>query len=280
MKRSVPILLSAVMMMLFLFGCGDDTPAPFQQYSSMLADGSNSVNRDNSLQVSSLGKAFYISDDIIFHLGDRLTRQSLNTGELIALSPTASLINDKRYLAIDRATQMLYFAADKAIYRAGFAGQGLTKVSPEGNGDYSAPALSSCGQYLTAIRDEHISRLNLSTLEWTDLTEPDSALYAVYASDENAYYYFFYDKGDGYTNNFVGLNKYDNSTQENTLLMIGNDLDPYSNHNTFEAQVSENHRYFAMQFVWETLEDVGMFGSTWLRFPDTLRLYDRLNGQL
>ncbi|MDD4310376.1 MAG: hypothetical protein PHO32_08355, partial [Candidatus Cloacimonetes bacterium] len=141
MRRTFLILLSAVMMLLLLFGCGDDTPPPFQQFCSLHADGTNLINQDNSLQVPDLGKPFYVSDEVIFHLGTKLVKQNLDTGSVIQLSPNGLPISDNNYLAIDRQNQMLYFAAANAIYRVGFDGQNPLKLSPDDSGIYSAPAL-------------------------------------------------------------------------------------------------------------------------------------------
>jgi hypothetical protein len=272
-------MLSAVVMLLMLFGCGDEYPPPFQLFCSLPADGSQLAKPDNSLNVSALGKAFYISDDLVFHLGDRLVKHNLNTLEITQLLPMAFVITDKSYLAIDRQNQLLYFSADYAIYRIGFNGQGLTKLSPDGNGNYCAPALSTCGQYLTAIRDRHISRMDINTMAWIDLPEPDIALYAVYASDEDAYYYYFRHFPQLYADNRVGLSRFDPNTQVSTVFLSEYDMDSSGFDETLKAQVSESGRYFAMQFVIEP-RDVGfMFGPEWTRSVSRLKIYDRITGQ-
>ncbi len=275
--------MSAVVMLLMLFGCGDDTPPPFQQYCSLPGDGSQLARSDASLMLETLGKAFYVSDDLVFHLGDRLMKHDLITGMVTQLAPSSLVITDKRYLAIDRLHQVLYLSADNAIYRVGFNGEGRTKLSPEGNGSYSAPALSTCGQHLTAIRDHHIARMEINTLNWIDLPEPTNALYAIYASDENAYYYYFRHYSPYSENCKVGLNKLDPISQEISTLMAEYDYDASVWDDSFEAHVSESRRFFAMQFVDEPWESIDYFfnspTSTWYRCTYNLKIYDRLTDQ-
>jgi hypothetical protein len=279
MRKSVLITLSAVVMLLMLFGCGDDTPPPYRVRCSIHGDGSQFTPCDYSLQVSALGKAFYVSDDLVFLLGETLAKQNLITGEVTQLSPSGMVVTDKKYLAIDRLNQQLYFAAENAIYRIGFNGQGLTRLSLVGNGSYSAPALSTCGQYLTAIRDSQISRMDINTLEWINLEETDTALYAIYADDEDVYYYYYIYNEPEYDDDYLCFSKLNPDNQEDTMLMCDINYAGQSFYSSLSLQVSEDSRYFAMQMVKEPRDEGYMLGPEWHRYPSTLRIYDRLAGQ-
>lgn len=278
--RRMYVLLSAVTaMLLLLIACGEISPSPFRVYCRVDGAGSDSAVWDTSLQVGSLGKAFYLTDDMVFHLGEELTRHSLLTGLSTPISPVGMQISDKQYLAIDRANQMLYFAADDAIYKVDFDGGACTKLSPDAEGEYSAPALSPDGQYLTAIHDGHIARLNLSSGEWYELCEPDDAIYAMYAADQDAYYYFTLTYSPGYYNLCFQLFKQDAQSQTPIRLMM--DIQYYSDYLPFnvDARISPDGNYLAMQFTQEPIDTGGyLSGPVWHRYPSNLNIYERSSG--
>ncbi len=279
MHRMCVLLSSAIAMLLLLFACGDDTPSPFRVYCRVDGAWSDSAVRDNSLQVGSLGKAFYLTDDMVFHLGEVLTRHSLLTGLSTQISPVGMRITDKQYLAIDRHNRLLYFAADYAIYKVDFDGGACTKLSPEAEGEYSAPALSPDGQYLTAIHDGHIARLNLSSGEWNELGEPDDAFYAIYAADQDAYYYFTLTNASNYHDQTLQLFKQDAMSQTPIRLMVDVRDYGYSYHYDVDARISPDGNYLAMQFTQEPRDTGGyLTGPIWQRYPVTLNIYELSSG--
>jgi len=274
--------LLAVALLIMLLGCKDDQPTPYKYNSSMRGDGSRLTGNDNSLRVPNSGNAFYISDDMIFYLGDSLIRHSLITGLQTNYSPSGMQISDKKYLGIDKTNQILYFAVNNAIYKVGFDRQNFSRISEDDGRAYKAPALSSCGQYLSAVSDNCISRLDLNTNLWTHVDVPGALLYAIYASDENAYYYYYRLSSSSYNNNQIRLCRIDLATQEWQLLMSFIDHDEVNTFNSnLVLEVSASRRYFAMQFVMEPWQDVGMFGGgPWYRCPNLLKVYDRVSKQV
>lgn len=280
MKYTASILMFLICSLFVLTAC-DDSPYPaVRLYSSINADGSQFTESDNRLNVSDCGNAFYISDDLIFHLGKHLVRRNLISNELMQLTTTGMTISDNRYLAIDRTNQLLYFAANDAIYKVGFDGQGLSKLSPDGNGKYSAPVLSSCGQYLSAIRDKHVSQMEISTGEWIDYIFTNSALYAYYASDVNAYYVYTASKIESSYYYTYAFYRVDVATNTSSILMSDVDFTETSSPENYEAQISGNGRYFAFQIAKNPYLDIGLFFTYWTRYYDNVHIYDRIANKI
>lgn len=265
------IVILAGFILLAGSNCNEDAPPPEQVFCSINADGSG-FKEDNSLQIAELGGAFYVSDSIIFHLGNRLVRRGIGTSAT-ALSPADLFITDTRYLAIDQQHARLYFAANYAICRVDFDGQNYNMISPADNAFYSAPALSSGGNYLTAIRNGQIARMDIQTGEWTMLPQPVTARYAVFTEDTQEYYYF--SNYSDHTMPVSALCKLD-AQQDSTLIFsfYDSDLTHYYN-----AQVSSNFRYFATHNMKEPTEEWGMFGRYFTRYRSPLWVYDRQTGE-
>ncbi len=279
MRRMFILRCAAVAILLLLFACGDDTPSPYKMYCTVNGAGSMNAVPDGNLKLNSLGKAFYLTDDLVFHLGDVLTSHSLNTGMHTPLTPDNVPITDKQYLAIDRQQHVLYCAAGDAIYQVGFDGSGFTKLSPDGEGIYSAPALSPDGQYLTAIHDGYIARLNLGSGEWNELAAPEDAFYAIYTADQDAYYSFTLTNVSVYQDQYLQLFKQDALSQTPISLMV--DVRDYSDFVSFnvDARISPDGNYLAMLFTMEPIDTGGyLTGHMWQRFPVTLNIYDRNSG--
>ncbi len=276
MPRTVQIMLIAAFMCLLLCACDPDT-IPEKVYCKMAGDGSGFVLNDTSLKVSTLGRAFYVDDDLVFYLGDKLFKSSLNSNLMIQLIPDILGISDKRYLPMDRNRNLLFFAANDAIYQVGFDGGNLIRLSPDDGGIYSAPALSSCGNYLTAIKDLQIARLDLQSGEWIELSSSQNAIYAVYFSDSNEYYCYNTDPTGYYTN--ISLCKIDAKDSTSTVLMEGT-------YGSFDVswpnlRSSRDHRYFAMHQMREPQLIANYFSpDNWERYKFTLRVYDRLTGDI
>lgn len=279
MRWTYLLLILSAFMLMGADECQYDGPPPHRAYCSINADGSG-FKEDYRLMSSTFGKAFYLSDSMIFHLGSRLAKRVIGTAP-VYLSPSGMTITDTKYLAIDEAGQMLYFAADNAICRIGFDGQNFSRLSPTDRAVYSAPALSSCGDYLTAIRDKRITRLNLQTGEWLILEEPVTAYYAVYIGEADEYYYYSRYRDD-VNETRVALCKLD-AQRDSTL--IYSDYDPYSwdpssAPDGLNAQASDDCRYFAMHFAVEPYQVVDWMGFYYyVRNPYHLNVYDRKTGQ-
>jgi hypothetical protein len=268
------ILLVATLLMLCLSSCDPDT-VPFETFCSIQGDGTQFVKSDYGLDIYNRGRAFYLSDNQVFYLGGTLRKGDLTTGQKIQLIPNDLAITDTRYLGIDQQQRILFFAANNAIYKVGFDGQNLCRLSPMDSGDYCAPALSSGGQYLTAIKDKHIVRFDLLTGEWTELDSPVTAYYAAYVEETGEYYYFSKFIQD--YRNIVSLCKTSGAEQDSTVLMqkIFGDLD----YSTLNLRTSRNLRYFAIHVSSDPMEDISWTGySYWTRYCCHLSIYDRQAG--
>ncbi len=276
MLRWILILISAALVLLVLCSCDQDT-TPIRVSCMLTADGRQFVQNDISMKVLSLGRAFYLSDDLIFHLGSRLAKSELHSSAVTYLIPNNMTVTDKRYLAIDQELRLLFFAADNAIYKVGFDGENLTRLSPVGNGNYSAPVLSNCRNYLTAIKDSHITRLDIQTGEWIELTSPIKAQYAVFFSDTSEYYFFSLST-ENYQSN-IALCKIGGAEQDSTLLMSGTPYSVFYSEPWPNLRSSKDHRYFAIHRSREPRMNDNNWGNTfWSRFYETLMLYDRQTG--
>jgi hypothetical protein len=276
-------MLSLIAILLMLFACETDVVSPDQLFSSLCGDGSCLSIGDPRLKIDSYANTFYVSDDLVFHLSTDLFRHSIVTGSETRLNPVGIKITDTEYMAIDKENQLLYFSANYSIYQIGFDGQNITRLSPADNRIYSAPALSSCGQYLTAICDGNIARYEFSTQQWVYVEAPDMVLYAVYASDEDAYYYFY--KQQDYSNNNFGITKLcrlDAASLTITELMSQFYDTPPQTGAKLLFQTSSSSRYFAMQSVSPPWQDISFFWGygPWQRFPNMLNVYDRSNAQV
>lgn len=281
MRRMFILRYAAVAILLLLFACGDDTPSPYKMYCTVNGAGSMNAVPDGNLKLNSLGKAFYLTDDLVFHLGDVLTSHSLNTGMHTPLTPDNVPITDKQYLAIDRQQHVLYCAAGDAIYQVGFDGSGFTKLSPDGDGIYSAPALSPDGQYLTAIHDGYIARLNLGSGEWNELAAPEDVFYAIYTADQDAYYSFTITPYLGFNHQYLQLHRQFGTSQSPVKLMETNAGSSDILYHCIDARLSPEGTYLAMQIVKEPF-DTGdyLFGHVWNRYATTLQILNRQTGAI
>ena len=268
MRWMYPIVILAAFVLLFGSSC--DEPIPEKVFCRINADGSG-FKEDNSLRIANLGRAFYVSDDLIFHLGKHLVKQGISSSVTI-LSPANKSITDTQYLAIDQQHSRLYFAADYAIYQVSFEGYNRIRVSPDDNGHYSAPALSSNGNYLTAIRDGKIARMDIQTGEWTILPEPVTAKYAIFTEDTQEYYYF--SRNSENYQRTVALYKLD--AQQDTTLIFTNS-GSYSP-DLYNAQVSSNYRYFAIHSMKEPRDD-SYYYRRFTRYTSPLSVHDRQTGE-
>lgn len=280
MQRKILNLFLLIAILLMLFACETDGALPDQLFSSLCGDGSCINIGDPRLKIDSHANTFYISDDLVFHLGTDLFRHSIITGSETRLSPDGMKITDTEYMAIDKENQLLYFAANNSIYQIDFDGQNITRLSSADNRTYSAPALSSCGQYLTAVCDGNIARYKLSTQQWAYVEAPDMVLYAVYASDEDAYYYFYKQDSNNSSFSITKLCKLDAATLTVTELMSQIYDTPPQTGAKIVLQTSSSNRYFAMQSVSPPWQDFNFFWGygAWQRFPNMLKVYDRTSG--
>ena len=274
MLRIILLVVASALLMICLSGCDPDT-VPFLTFCRINGDGTQFVKSDNSLDTIHLGRAFYLSDSQVLYLGNSLALRNLTTNQIQNLTPSELVITDKRYLGIDKHLGLLYFAANNAIYRVGFNGENLTRLSPEDGYSYSAPAISGLERYLTAIRNKHIVRYDTQTQEWSELPTPITACYAVYHEESGEYYYY-----SSYEQNYqtvISLCKTNGAEADSTFLMSR----VYSefNENWLNLRVSEDQRWFGIHNMLEPQEHADYWvGSQWYRYSYDLWVYDRIGG--
>lgn len=267
-------LLVATLLMLSLSSCDPDT-VPFETFCSIHGDGTQFVKGDNSLDIYNWGRAFYLSDNQVLYLGNSLVLRNLATNQTLKLTTPELVITDKRYLGIDKHLALLYFAANNAIYRVGFNGENLSRLSPEDGYGYTAPAVSESGRYLTAIRNKHIMNYDTQSQLWSELPSPVTACYAVYFEESGEYYYY-----SSYEQNFqtvISLCKTTGTEADSTFLM--NRVYSEYNENWLNLRVSSDHRWFGIHNMQEPQEHYDYWvGAQWYRYSTDLWVYDRITG--
>lgn len=262
MVRICLILLFLALLMLVISGCDDFYPGPDLIHYSLILDGNSSVRVDNSLMVSSWGKAYYVSDQYIFHLGNKLVRRSMNQAGVVQMIPDNLSITDKYNIAIDTDNQLLYFAAGNAIYKISFDGSGMARISPDDGGIYSCPVLSPGADYLMAIRNSKMMRYKLDGNSWQEILPTINASYAVYIPETEQYYFFRkYYEASSYK---LGLFSYvlgdTISAPLINLTTTSSDFRP-------ECMVDPSGRYFAMKIQIQSWDGYS---------PGTILVYDRI----
>lgn len=276
MFRKVIVILLAVLALLCVAACNPDT-TPFQVLCSIKGNGTGFQKSDNALRSMGYTRTFYLNDNLVFNMGSTLVKREYGSGNGTNLLPENMVITDKQYLAIDRVNSQLYFAADYAIWKVNFTGANLTRISPENRSIYSAPALSPCGNYLTAIKDKRIARLNLNTGIWTELLSPVTAEYSVYFSDTDEYIFYSANQ-ESYSQRF-SLCKLNGVTQDSTWIM--SESYDVGSRGRLNLQSSRDHRYFAMHCAWDPQLIPNWMGyDYWERYDATLWTYDRQSGNI
>lgn len=164
-------------------------PSPVVFYTSLNADGSGRKVGDKRIVLQPWGKPYYISDDLVLHVSNKIYRRALDSNVVHQLYQHPFTVTDQENIALDYTGQQLFFSARNHIYRCDFSGWGLEDLSPSDSISLMAPELSDCKQYLTAIRAGRIARLDLQSREWLFLEGPDSVYDAVYHSSTDQYYY-------------------------------------------------------------------------------------------
>ena len=274
MSRNVIGMVLAALVLLFVSGCEPDT-VPFLVYCSIRGNGTGFTQHDSSLSPYGYSKTYYVSDDLVLQLNDTIVKRNISSGGFSNLLPGNFTLTDKQFIAIDRDNDKVYFAADYAIWKIGLGGMDLLKLSPN-DGSYSAPALSPCGNYLTAIKNGHIARMNLNTGTWIVLPEISSAIYAVFFSDTDEYYSFCSSPLNYVTN--LALCRFSAATHDSTCIMsdVYYGIDDYV---AINISTNRNHRYFAMHQPQEPILVSSWFGyPDWVHYYDTLWLFDRKTG--
>ncbi len=256
-------LILLFLLMLVISGCDDMYPGPNLTYGSLWLDGQSQVKTDNSLMVGSWGKAFYVSDLYVFHLGNKLVRRSLNQGGVTQMIPDDLSITDKKNLAIDTAGQLLYFAAGNAIYKISFNSSGMARISPDDGGIYSSPVLSPGGDYLMAIRNGKMMRYEMAAGSWIEVLPEVNVISAVYIPETDEYYYYatYQDTGT----NMAGLYSYAAGQGAGTLRMSVEYINNQAEH-IFE--VNYTGRYFAIR---------ARNKDSWSIQNGILKIYDRVD---
>lgn len=276
LKRMLAILL-AIVATFMISSCEDTSPIPILTTSSIRSDGTGFTDNDSPTSYSTLRSTYYLSDDLIFLLSDKLSRKSLSSYGETVLTPVGMELTDKEYLAIDKANEVLYFGANDAIYKVGFDGQGLVRLSQNDGNKYYAPALSACGRYLTAANDTCIARFDIEQYQWNYVNVPFGSLYGIYAADENAYYYYSNHISPTNNNDYVKLIRLDAATLASNEMMSMIDYKPFFQTHRRQLEISNNCRYFGMQHVIEPYQEITWWGSNpWQRFSSDLQVFDRV----
>ncbi|MDD4309365.1 MAG: hypothetical protein PHO32_03220 [Candidatus Cloacimonetes bacterium] len=246
-----------VFTLLALCACDDSfVPAGNYIYCSLNPDGSELATRDNRLYSNIWGSAYYVSDDLVFYISNKIYRRILGGANVIQISPDSL---DVTGFVIDQTNQMLFYTANGDIYRSDFNGQNLQNLSLKNSRTLSAPSLSLDGIYLVAIGSTRINRLDLLTGEWLELPQVLYVRHAVYVSSEDAYYYY----GTHTYNGSLALYRLAPDTEEPERLIY---------HGTWNSelsyQISSDQRYFGLlrrENYWSVDQD------------DRLQVYDRLD---
>ncbi len=256
MRKIRHLLILALIPLLLLSGCVDDyLPGSVLQPCSLDSDGSNFVLGDTRLYNSSRGTAYYLSDELVFYAGRQILRAPLGAATTVAVTPAEQQLSQDGIIAIDQPLQRLYYAWNGDIYVCGFSGENRINLSTDTDRALSLPTLSEDRDHLVAISGGKINRLEIASGNWTHLDQPVNALYAVYVSAEDRYYYF---GSNGNTKSFYGL---DPSAGTPELLMTNSAW-------AFELSysVSPDLRFFGLlkrEHSWQ------------VEYDDILRVYDR-----
>lgn len=249
------------LLVLIILGCDESyLPNPVAIYCSLYADGTGFQQGDERLYNSTWGKPFYVSEDIVFHLKSKIYRRELNSNNPTQIIPDSLLITDQTNMVIDLQNQKLWFSANGDIYRCNFSGGELSNFSSEIYGILTAPTLSSCGNYLTAILDGQICCLDLQNRTWQLDSRATNVSYAVYISDLNEFYYF----GKGSTNQAFALYRLPQSAAEPEQIFTQSGTDA-----SYSWGVSYDSRYFAL---------LPTKNSDWNAYVDKMLIFDRLEG--
>ena len=265
MIRKILALGIVILLFLSLLSCDDGfLPSGIETYGSFNADGTGFTRPDNRLMVSTWGRAFYVSDELIFHLSTKLYRRSMISNAVIQLVPDNLTITDTRNLAIDKLNQYLYFCANGDVYRVSFYARGLINLSADLEGSISTPRLSSCGNYLTAIRDGKVLRLDLNASQWLEISETSGVLDAVYIGDTDEYYLWVFNQQTGAPR--TSLNRY---TPAGDSLVFILEVDGPATTNPMLFDVSADYRFLGTKYIPH---------QSYNQNPQPLIIYDRING--
>ena len=228
-----------VFVLILLGGCDDSyVPGPMDTSCSMYTDGSGLTRQDTRI-VWSFGKPYYISDDLVFYLSTRISRKSLSSANRTMLTSPLIQVTDTENMAIDTVDQKIFFATSDGIYRMSFDGSGLTNLSPGATASIMAPVLSTDRNYLTAVRDGHILRLNLNSGEWIEEAGFSGVTYATYVTETNQYYFY----APTSNLNVMGLWSATAGSNEPSLLMSMNGAAA-----DLKWSISHDQRYFGLYY--------------------------------
>lgn len=269
MKVKLVIAALFCVIMLLLVSCDDMGPYTVVTTSSVNTDGSNFTSSDNRLFSESWGSPIYISEDLVLHIGNKVYSRALgaNNYNVRQLIPDNLQVTDKVHYDLDLEAQKLYVVVSNHVYSLKFDGSQLTDLGPSEEdrlepGIITCPVLSEDGNFLTALKDDRIIRLNLQSGVWQGAPVLSKVDYAVYISETDSY--FYYTKGS--TTYSKALWTMDASSTDSTMIM---DMSyTYSYHNSFKLTpgVSQDRRYMVLYGKTGALGD--------------LKLYDRLTGEI
>jgi len=257
-------MLALLAVLLLLSACDDGyLPSSQSVRFSLYADGSG-MKSDKRLFSTPWGEPVYISEDLVLHIGNKVYSKALDSSTVRQLIPDNLEVSDQKYYDLDLANRLLYIALDHHIYRIKLDGSQLTDLSPAEPDSLSSPALSDCGNYLTALMEGKIVRLNLQTGIWEASPVPFKVDYAVYVSQNDTYYYFADASGEG----SKALWSWEVASSDTTEIM---EITYDTVNRKLNVGVSRDRRYFALHTTGSTY-----YGST----IAYLNIYDRITNQV
>jgi len=259
-------MLALLAVLLLLSACWSDDYMPVVQgvKGSVYTDGSGIRHSDLRLCSSIWGNPVYISEDQVLHIGNKVYSRALGSSTVRQLIPDNLEVTDQESYDLDLANQMLYIAINHHIYRIKLDGSQVTDLSTAEVGSLYCPVLSDCGNYLTALRDGKIIRLNLQTGIWENSPVPFEVEYAVFISQNDTYYYFTGASVEGDKALWSWEVASSNITE---IMQLTNDLDDCQ----LNLGLSRDRRFFAIH---QNASD--WYGTV----AGDLKLYDRITNQV
>ncbi|MEF3693818.1 MAG: hypothetical protein V3576_00545 [Candidatus Cloacimonadota bacterium] len=265
MKVKLVLAVLFCVIMLLLSACDEYyEPDPILISNSVNADGSDLRIRDNRLFNSNWGNPVYISEIMVLHIGNKVYSRALGSNIVRQLIPDNLQVTDKVNYDLDMNEQRLYVAINNHIYSLKFDGSELTDHSPATTDTLSCPVLSEDGNYLTALSNGKIKRLDLQSGVWQDSPVPHKAEYAVYISQTDTYYYYT----DLSAKSSKAFWSWEVSTADTTRIM---ELEYVYHDRSLVPGLSRDRRYMALYMA-----SNGSYGGLLGDF----KLYDRLTNQV
>ncbi len=192
-------------------------------------------------------KPYYISDDLIFYVNERLSKCFLGSPTETLISSSSLTITSPHDVTIDYQKQLLYFTAlnhnidSYSLFKCDFMGQSIDPIGSATTESLRAPMLSGCGNYISMIRNGMIYTVYLPTGSALELGQDIPADVAVFDSESASHYYYTHDE------TYKSVNLCRSSGGAEMALIIFNTL--YSGQYTdfkFSRSISTDRNYFGL----------------------------------